>query len=70
LPGSTVAPAGDRGQGAPAIEADQRGKSPRKSVSGSVFGAIFLAEELYETGVVALILRAGQRQERDAGRAG
>jgi hypothetical protein len=28
-----------------------------------VFGAIFLAEELYETGVVALILRAGRRQE-------
>jgi hypothetical protein len=25
-----------------------------------VFGGIFLAEELYETGVVALILRAGQ----------
>jgi hypothetical protein len=24
-----------------------------------VFGAVFLAEELYETGVVALVLRAG-----------
>lgn len=29
-----------------------------------VFGAIFLAEELYETGVVALVLRAGQRSTR------
>ncbi|MGH7324433.1 MAG: hypothetical protein ACREJ9_07280 [Candidatus Rokuibacteriota bacterium] len=26
-----------------------------------VFGVIFLAEELYETGVLALILRAGLR---------
>jgi hypothetical protein len=26
-----------------------------------VFGAVFLAEELYETGVVALILRAAAR---------
>ena len=26
-----------------------------------VFGAIFLAEELYETGVVALVIRAGER---------
>lgn len=25
-----------------------------------VFGAVFLAEELYETGVVALVLRAGR----------
>jgi hypothetical protein len=31
-----------------------------------VFGAIFLAEELYETGVVALILRAAQRRERES----
>jgi hypothetical protein len=31
-----------------------------------VFGAIFLAEELYETGVVALILRAGRRRETSA----
>ncbi len=29
-----------------------------------VFGAVFLAEELYETGVVALILRAGARASR------
>jgi hypothetical protein len=28
-----------------------------------VFGAIFLAEELYETGVVALVLRAGHAGE-------
>jgi hypothetical protein len=28
-----------------------------------VFGAVFLAEELYETGVIALVLRAGQRQD-------
>lgn len=28
-----------------------------------VFGAIFLAEELYETGVVALALRSGARRE-------
>jgi hypothetical protein len=28
--------------------------------------AIFLAEELYETGVVALILRAAQRRERES----
>jgi hypothetical protein len=27
-----------------------------------VFGLVFLAEELYETGVLALILRAGRRQ--------
>jgi hypothetical protein len=26
------------------------------------FGAVFLAEELYETGVVALVLRAAQRR--------
>jgi hypothetical protein len=31
-----------------------------------VFGVIFLAEELYETGVVALILRAAQRRERES----
>ena len=31
-----------------------------------VFGLIFLAEELYETGVLALILRAGQRHSRGA----
>jgi hypothetical protein len=31
-----------------------------------VFGVIFLAEELYETGVVALILRAGRRRETGA----
>src|SRR5688572_21790081 len=28
-----------------------------------VFGAIFLAEELYETGLIALILRLGRRSE-------
>jgi hypothetical protein len=32
-----------------------------------VFGAIFLAEELYETGLLALILRAGQRQSAGVG---
>jgi hypothetical protein len=32
-----------------------------------VFSAVFLAEELYETGVIALILRAGQRQSAGAG---
>lgn len=31
-----------------------------------VFGAIFLAEELYETGVIALILRAGRGHEGGA----
>jgi hypothetical protein len=31
-----------------------------------VFGAIFLAEELYETGVLALILRAGRRYSSSA----
>ncbi len=31
-----------------------------------VFGLIFLGEELYETGVVALVLRAGARADRDA----
>ena len=30
------------------------------------FGAVFLLEELYETGVVALILRAALRRERAA----
>jgi hypothetical protein len=29
-----------------------------------VFGAIFLGEELYETGVVALVLRSGARASR------
>jgi hypothetical protein len=32
-----------------------------------VFGAVFLAEELYETGVIALVLRAGQRQGAGGG---
>jgi hypothetical protein len=32
-----------------------------------VFGAVFLAEELYETGVIALVLRAGQRQSAGGG---
>jgi NhaP-type Na+/H+ or K+/H+ antiporter len=27
-----------------------------------VFGAVFLAQELYETGVVALVLRSGRRE--------
>jgi hypothetical protein len=31
-----------------------------------VFGGIWLAEEIYETGVLALILRAGQRQSAEA----
>jgi len=31
-----------------------------------VFGAVFLAEELYETGVIALILRASLRHSRAA----
>jgi hypothetical protein len=31
-----------------------------------VFGAVFLAEELYETGVIALILRSSLRHSRAA----
>ena len=29
-----------------------------------VFGAVFFAEELYETGVVALVIRAGLTEDR------
>jgi len=32
-----------------------------------VFGVIFLAEELYETGAIALVLRAGRHQNARAG---
>jgi len=32
-----------------------------------VFGVIFLAEELYETGVIALVLRAGRRRNARVG---
>ncbi len=34
--------------------------------AGVLFDLIFLGEELYETGVVALVLRAGAREDRDA----
>ncbi len=33
-----------------------------------VLGAVFLAEELYETGVLALIIRSGQRPDRNGAR--
>jgi hypothetical protein len=34
-----------------------------------VLGAVFLAEELYETGVLALIIRSGARAESEGPRA-
>jgi hypothetical protein len=33
-----------------------------------VLGAVFLAEELYETGVLALIIRSGARTESEGSR--